>query len=534
MAESTPQLQLADFMDLFTGNIHNYGQHIYNFDGDGKESGKNSTIKNKLLTIEQYKEHLSGKKGLGIIPITKSGQCKFVAVDIDVYDSDLNIYIEAIENNNFPLVPFKSKSGGLHLYLFLKQQASAKAAVELMNKLVVMLGLDLYIKNKLNKIIEIFPKQIKLTGDNVGSWINLPYFDSKRTRQYAIRSGKKLSLDDALSYAKEKRQTLGDVRTFIKDALYADGPPCLQTINLLNIMDKNSGRNNYLFAFGVYLKKKDPEFWEQRLFEINRSIRDPLSKDELEVTIISSLRKKDYTYRCLEVPIVDYCRKAICVKREFGVGKEGGYFSELEYGKLYQIRTSEPYYEWEVKMQGDEEFRMLRFRNEEEIIKQDTFLRLCFRELHILPIKMKQSEWFKIINQALTELEVKKIETEDDTSPMSLFKYMFLDFLLNRQFAQNKEQILNKRVYWDKKARRYYFRSADVVEYIFVFKNFRFLGPGQVHAILHDFGARPTRIKTESGKQIRVYMLAQSDLEKMSVYEAEEFKAEFESGKEDY
>lgn len=531
---ATQNLQIADFMDLFSGNIHNYGQHTYAFIKEGKEEGKNATVTNKLLTMEQYKAHLSGKMGLGIIPIDSAGDCKFAVIDLDVYDSNLDAYIEAIERNNFPLIPFKSKSGGLHLYLFLKQTVNAKAVIDIMQSMVIVLGLDMYVKTKLNRIIEVFPKQHKMSDGTIGNWINLPYYDAEKTRQHAIRSGEALSLDDALAYIKDKRRSLTDLRNFLNELMYRDGPPCLQTISLLNMMSKNAGRNNFLFSFGVYLKKKDPDFWEQKLFEINDSISAPLTKDELEGTVIASLRKKDYTYKCLDQPCIDFCRKPMCKTRDFGIGKEGGYFSELEYGKLCQIKASEPYYEWEVKVLGDEKFKLLRFRTEDEIIKQDAFLRLCFRELHMLPIRMKQSEWFKLINQALTEVEIRQVEVEDDTSPITLFKSLFIEFLLNRAPAQTREQILNKRVYFDKEVERYFFRTVDLSDFVFVAKGFRYYAPGELHALLHDMRAVPARIKSESGKQFRVYGITRKDVDNIMHVKAEVFEAKFETETEQY
>ena len=290
------QLLLVNYMDLFAGNIHNYGQHDYAFiEGTAKEHGKNYTVTDKLLTNEQYTAHLNGEKGLGVIPLNDDGDCKFGVIDLDVYDTDLNVYIDAIERNNFPLVPFKSKSGGLHLYAFMKQTVNAKTVIELLQQTVILLGLDLYVKHKLNRIIEIFPKQTKSADGKIGNWINLPYYNWKDTRQYALKNGKPLDLSDALTLCKERRRSVTDFRSFLVELAGKDGPPCLQTINMLNIMGKNSGRNNYLFSWGVYLKKKDPDFWEQKLFEVNAGMQAPLPKNELEDTVIASLRKKDYT-----------------------------------------------------------------------------------------------------------------------------------------------------------------------------------------------------------------------------------------------
>lgn len=523
-------LQLASFMDLFAGNRENYGQHAYAFGPPGvKEAGKNWTVTNKLLTIEQYSAHLNGKQGLGIIPVDAHGEAKFGVIDIDAYDTSFETYLEAAERNNLPLVPFRSKSGGLHLYMFTQQLVSAKAIVELLNKMVVLLGLDLYVKHKLNRIIEVFPKQEKQDVGKQGSWINLPYYDATNTRQCAVRAGVDLTLDEALSYARSKRASLAEVRTMLLELPNADGPPCLQTISMLGGPPLNGGRNTYLFSFGVYLKKKEPELWEQRLFEVNERMDEPLSVEELESTVIASLRKTNYAYKCLDAPCVDFCRKTLCKTREFGIGREGGYFSELEFGKLTQIKSNDPYYEWEVKLMGTEKFSTLRFKTESDIIGQDAFLRLCFRELHVLPVKIKQAEWYKRISDAGMTMEVKVVEQEDDTSPIGIFKSLFTQFLTSRARANTKDQIQGNpgRVYFDERTRKYYFRTQDLTEYLFVTKQFKYYGPGEVHGILRDFKADALRLFTESKKQIRVYCITEEALKGIGDVRSEPFKADF-------
>ena len=521
---------VAEFMDLFSGNTVNYGVHQYNFSGEGKEAGKSWTETRKLVTMELYKDHLAGKQGLGIIPINETGECKFGVIDIDLYDDSVDPYLAAIEHAGMPLVPFKSKSGGLHLYLFVKQSANASAIVEILQRFVVLLGLDILVKRKLNRIVEVFPKQQKTTAADPGNWINLPYYNAEKTRQHALRDGKALSLGDALALAKDRRRTLTELRTFLNDAAGADGPPCLQTINLLGDLGENSGRNNYLFSFGVYLKKKDPDFWEQKLFEINESLAVPISKQELEGTIISSLRKKDYAYKCLDAPCVDFCRKPLCKTRDFGIGKDGGYFSGLEYGKLVQIKSSAPYYEWEVKLPGEEKAKILRFQSEADIIGQDAFLRLCFRELKVLPAKLKQTEWYRLINQALAEMEVKVVAQEDETSVLGLFRSLFTEFLTGRAMAQTKAQILNKKVYYEEGSKQYFFRAQDLADFVFTARSFRYYSPNELHGLMRDMHARPGKLRTEQGRQLRVYALRQADLDNMgSMQDVPPFEAEFEA-----
>jgi hypothetical protein len=506
---SIDQIKIADFMTAFSGANKNYGQHIYGEikEGEKEKGGKNQTITNKLLTIEQYKDHLNGKKGLGVIPINEDNECKFAVIDIDIYNVNLLMYISAIDRNNFPIVPFKSKSGGYHLYVFFKQFISAKTGIEITRKYANALSIDTLVKKHKNELLEIFPKQYSLKQGSVGNWINLPYYNHESTRAYAIKDDKALNLEQALLLIREKTRTVKDHEAFLNDLPYSDAPPCLQTIYILNPLGENDGRNEYLFSFGAYLKKKNEDFFEQGLFQINEALNNPIDRDELEKTILQSLRKKDYSYKCRQAPCLHYCNKNLCKKREFGVGKQDGYFSALEYGKMYQYKTLQPYYEWEVRLQGQDNFVKLRFKNEDEIIKQDAFLKLCFRELRNLPYKLKQGEWFKLVNQHLMEIEVVTIDDAYDTSPISMLKALFFDFLLNRAMAATREQILNKRVYFEIGKMLYYFRSKDFNEFLYMQRNFHYFGPGEIHAFLKDFGAKPDRLRLDNGKQIRVYAI---------------------------
>lgn len=511
------QLQIQEFKEFFTGSQHNFGELNYsteknNKDSKGKVLGSCRTVTDKLITIQNYKDHLLGNKGLGVIPITEGNKCRFAAIDVDIYDKNLMIYVNAIERGKFPLVPFRSKSGGLHLYMFLKEEESPKQVVELMRRFSFLLSIDLLVKRAKNESVEIFPKQFKLKQGEYGSWINLPYYNYKNTQSYAIKEGAALTLNQALLLIRERRTTMSNAQEFLDELQFNDAPPCLQLNYLLNSLGKHSGRNNYLFSFGVYLKKKDEDFFEQNLRDINSELPEPLPEKELEKTVLNSLRKKDYVYKCKESPCIDFCHKKECSKREFGIGKNDGYFSSVEFGKLYQYRIAQPYYEWEVRLQGQKEFKKLRFHSEDEIIKQDAFLRLCMRELHELPSKLKQWEWFNRVNQALSEIEIVDINSEDDTSPIYILKGLIVEFLTERAMAETKDQIFTKRVYFDNDTSEYLFRIKDLQEFLYVQKKFKYFQPGELHGILREYNCKYKTIRTERKKQVRVGAFLQKDL----------------------
>ena len=508
-------LHIQEYMKFFSGSKHNFGEYSYGQKGKAKSKmpGVARTVKNRLLTLEEYKHHLNGEKGLGIIPITETNTCTFSAIDVDVYDESLMPFVEAIERGRFPLVPFRSKSGGLHIYMFLKEETQVPPVLKLMKTFCRLLSIDLLIQRKKRETIEIFPKQMKLNTGEIGNWINLPYYNSEETSQCAIREGKDLSLTEALSYIKERQTTLSSAEELLKELDFNDAPPCLQMINFLNPTDKNSGRNNYLFSFGVYFKKKDEDSFEQSLHEINRSMKDPLEERELDSTIIASIKKKDYSYKCKESPCVDFCYKKECAQREFGIGKNEGYFSSVECGQLYQYKTMSPYYEWEVRLQGQEEMKKLRFKSEDEIIQQHTFLRLCMRELYELPSKLKQSVWFEKVNTALKEVKIISIDKDDDTSPYMLLRALIVEFVTGRANAVTKDQILAKRVYYDSTLKEYIFRVKDLNEWVYVTKQFKYFTPSELHGILRELNCTHKTIRTESKHQIRVMCFAQQQLE---------------------
>lgn len=513
-SQKSSSLHIQEFMDYFSGSQYHYGEAVYTDEyKDGKRVAICKTIAQKLLTIEEYKAHLKGEKGLGIIPINQDNKCKFGVIDVDIYGVDYNMYIDAIEKKGFPLIPFRSKSGGLHLYLFLKDFEPAKDVVQVLKQMAFLLSIESLVKKQKNEMVEIFPKQTKLAIGQSGNWINLPYFNNEESTQKLIYNKKDLSLSDALVMIKKRRTTIEAVNTFMNDLEYRDAPPCLQLVNILNFTDANSGRNNYLFSFGVYLKKKDESFFEQQLMEINNSMLEPLSQKEVTDTIIKSLLKKDYIYKCNTSPCQDFCNKKVCMTRDFGIGKSEGYFSTIECGQLVQYKTETPYYEWQIKSQSSKEFKVIRFRSEDEIIKQDVFLRLCMRELLELPSKLKQTEWFKHVNQHLKEAKIIEVDKEDDTSSSVMLRGHIIDFLTGRFMADTKDQIINKRVYYNKETEEYWFRVKDMTDYLFTQKQLRDIHPHELHGVLRELGLVGKQIWTESRKQIRISIIHRKSLD---------------------
>lgn len=495
------QLAINDFKDFFQGNTTSYGQHTYGEYNEGKKEigGKSWTVNSKLVSQEEYTSHLEGRTGLGIIPINKENKCKFIVVDIDIYDKKSEqIVISAIQERDLPFSIFFSKSRGYHLYLFFTEFIPVKEARKIVDRLIRLLSIDILCVDK-NRIIEIFPKQIVLNKGQSGNWINLPYYNTKKTKQKMLYDNRELELDEALLTIKQKKLwSLKNIIEYLDNISFMDAPPCLQSIYYLNDLEAN--RNNFLFSFGVYFKKVNEDNFEQKLFELNRSLKYPLKEEELERTVIASIRKKGYGYKCKDDPCISYCNKTECKRRKYGIG-DGKYVSELDFGQLKQIATSDPYYEWTINE------KEIRFKNEDDILNQNIFRKLCMRILHYAPHKLKDPEWIKIINSALATIEVIKVDMHEDISPSAMLRNLFNEFILDLPPGNTKDQIFNGRVYNDKQKKRYLFRTKDLIDFLYVKRQFRHFTHPEIHGYLKDIEAEYTKITTETKRQVRLYAI---------------------------
>src|SRR5512137_2108994 len=107
------------FAALFSGLSRAYG--VYEIKKNGlageKVKGQAKTLTQEV-TLELYSKHLEGKSSLGIIPIRDDNTCLFGAIDVDIYKNfDIEEFSKKVYSYNLPLVPCRTKSGGVHLYI---------------------------------------------------------------------------------------------------------------------------------------------------------------------------------------------------------------------------------------------------------------------------------------------------------------------------------------------------------------------------------------------------------------------------------
>lgn len=513
----------ARFMARFAGLERAHGTYEI---GAGTRADAKNKLKGKALTKlepvteELWEQHLAGKRGLGIVPIRDDDSCRFGAIDIDAYDGLDHPALEAkCLALKLPLVLCRSKSGGAHLYLFTSEAISAADIRHSLTEWASVLG---YPK------AEVFPKQIKMAGANdIGNWINMPYFDHTRSTRYAIIAGKAAGADAFLQCATDYSVSLKQLKSvYVIPALgLEDGPPCLQFLAREGFGE--GARNNGLFNLGVYCRLRSNaqndwlqggETWETATYAMNEQFMSPpLNKREAK-EVISSLRRKAYFYLCQQPPIVSHCNKDLCRQRRYGIGNG---HADSDPGVAAFVLDNprrvltEPV-TWIVTINAlDMEVTT------EELMDQRLFRKKAIEKLklHLPPLKGKS--WEPMIKRIVEEAQ--DVQAPSDAGPEGRLMIMLEDFCTNHAEAKSKDELLLGRPFNEDD--RTLFRGKDFMRYLDQ-HHFRALNERAAWAVLRRNGALHDTVKLK-GKTLTVWSIPAfarqtEDFDKVRV-SAEEF-----------
>ena len=468
--------QAKRFALLFKGKTNTYVKNLLPKEKPAKGEKIKTTITNEKGKVDDnlLMSHLSGEFGVGICPVTTDGKCLFGVLDIDYYKGKIRKMLDIIRDYQLPLVPFRSKSGGLHCYLFLSRGVSAKTIRDTLSLIIKVFSLDkMYGEEK----VEVFPKQDKVTEDGFGSSITLPYFNAEEPYTYLLDlDGNEVPFEEALNQIQRRFTTIETVREALENLPYNDAPPCLQRILLSGLVGgEDTGRNNFLFSFALYASKKyGLEGFASYVRELNSSFECPIEESAVESTI-ASIKSKEYSYRCKDIPCNGFCDKSLCKKREFGLGREKGHFSDIEYGQLLRYKTAEPYYVWQLKLQGSEgDFKNIVFRDEGELLDQKNFAKVCVRFLNFAPRQVQTNDWFGTLNKYLASVKDVEVRAESDTSALSMVRQMFIRYLSNKQARRDSPYQIHanlcvRQTYSDESGKpvaKFFFTHTGFAEYL--------------------------------------------------------------------
>jgi len=426
------------FKEIFQGNNSAYGQLILSgsTNDKGKADGK-AFIKRQTVTDDLWEDHLAGKDpALGVIPINENNECKWGCIDVDVYNVDHLVLMRNIKGLSFPLVTFRSKSGGAHLFLFTKEFIPASLMQSKLKAMAEALG---YAGS------EIFPKQTEILVErgDTGNFLNLPYHGGVRGLRYAIKAGgEAASLESFYSIYDEWVQTREQVEeivvkeTKVQEA-FEQGPPCL---NKLAVDGFGEGsRNNSLFNIAVFCKKAF-EDWENQVGQYNQKYMDPpLSYQEVQL-VIKSVTKKGYDkYRCKEQPICGVCNAAKCRTKKFGVGFEEEQMPELD--TLTKITSNPP--QWFLNVGG----KRVELKTE-QLHNPNLFAIAVLDQANVVSPIPKAQDWREVYLKTLMQ-NLQEIEPLESLDPINQIVNLLYDFTVNRPAARTKEDMLNKMSWTD-------------------------------------------------------------------------------------
>lgn len=438
------------FHQLFKGLDRAYGTYRINGETSekGKANGDAQTLRGEVTPL-LWEQHLDGTQRLGIVPVTDAGTAYFGAIDVDTYDLDLPTLEHRVKALKLPLVTCRSKSGGAHLYLF-TTGVDAALVRETLSRWATALGYP---------GVEIFPKQSKLANtDDVGNWLNMPYFEAELTTTYAVYQGNPLSAGDFIAQAEGARLDEAALRAVeVQGVDLPDGaPPCLYAMALNGAPEGT--RNNALFAFGVLARMSGGEAWQNVLQGYNDKFMDPpLSFNEANA-VAKSLDRKSYYYPCEKPPLTAYCDKAACRKCRFGVGGgEGPEDPGVVIDSITKVLTDPPTWVFciagvNVEMDTD------------DFISQTRFKKKVVERLNRLPQTMKAPKWDKYVNEKLAAV-IEEVAPEDASS-QGQFLVHLRDFCNRQSRGTNKESLVTNGLYYDEVDQLVYFRSTYLEKYL--------------------------------------------------------------------
>jgi hypothetical protein len=425
--------RLADpvqrFAALFQGNMRSSGRFVPPEKMHTEYAG---------ATAEDIARHLVGEVGLGVVPIMDDDTCVWAALDLDNHDTDEDLPIQRIEEQirakRLPLVPCRSKSGGIHCYLFLEKPQPASRVRTLMGYFAQQLG---------HSGCEIFPKQgVLVVGRDgkkaLGNWINLPYFGADATNRYAVTEAGRIPLDAFLTLAEAKRCSESELRA-IAFADHPEAPPCVQKMFAQGVPAGH--RNEALYNITVYYKRSNPGETAKLAQEANNTVfAKPLGRAEAGRTI-SSASRAECVYRCGEEPIRSLCERELCLTRKHGI-------TPTDAERLDTVESLPPFSDlvkylsqptrWEIKIDGLsitnlETEQLLDWREIRKIIAE--------RHTRIVPL-IKNSEWERMLQPLMKEARI--VETPDDASVNGVIRARLRDFASKTDLT-SKGQDINDR-----------------------------------------------------------------------------------------
>ena len=405
-------MDASRFLDIFDCQRENYYTFVEEGkrERDSKTEGKYDRYE-ETVTVDVIEKHLNGIISVGLIPTRRDGTCSWGVIDVDgaIYHKDPVPVLKKIREKGYPLVPYRSKTSGLHLYLHIKGSVSAAEMRKKIHALAADLGFGGTLADK-------FPNEDAITKDKngkykVGKCVNMPYQGTTKgycTRYCLTDDGKAISIDDFFDHVEKFRITPKQfddltIQTENKEQNgpepeWNEYPPCTQAF-ISNKVGEGQ-RNNALFNLAVLAHLKNPDQLKTELYERNKTcMNPPVERDSELDAIVAQIKDKDYFYQC-ETPIAkQFCNKEACRKRKYGIGPNQ-YIPTVD--SFFKHNTNPPYYV--LTMEGNQ-IQLLG----KQIVQQQLLREELFDQADIVWQTLNKRDW----NMFLVSLKAMQKEVED-------------------------------------------------------------------------------------------------------------------------
>jgi hypothetical protein len=451
---------MEEFKKAFTGLERNFGfcniNNGYKDPDTGKIKFKNGDYgwSGKPITDSDYQQHLDGTKSIGIQPCNDDGLARFGAIDIDpkIYKNlDVKYYLDIIQEKELPLIPTRSKSGGLHLYLFTKELVKAKIIKDFLEEVLFLFKLPIN--------TEIFPKQTKLgsntDGDKInGNFINLPYFN-KNDRVALSPNGEEMSFELFLNCIELNKVTSDKLKELSSSIIqkeltggaeeFKDGPPCLEILSKNKMKD---GRDRFLYNYMVFAKKKYSDNWRDKVLEAGRNyfeFNSTWTDDHIKMKI-KTWDKETKGHTCSDELLAPVCVKSECVKRKFGIISD----KKINWPLMTNLQKidfkPDPEYYFTVENKKGESVPV-HAKDVNKIKDQKELRGLIMAQVDVLPPPIKAMEFYEMINALLDTVDT--VQPAPGTRPMEILKKLLKEHINGPQ-ATTYNSFLSGNVLKDK------------------------------------------------------------------------------------
>lgn len=377
----------------------------------------------RAVSDDDWKKHFDGEVGLGLSPIMENNKCRWAAIDVDIYPIDIKALSE--KYSSLPILFCRTKSGGLHIYVFFKAQQKSKNVYLWMEELSYLLGFP---------GSEIFPKQYDIPPTKKANWINLPYFNGDKTDRYCIYKGEKQTLQQFAALIE-----MASITDFNKEILeqftLSGAPPSIQKMFGEGV--ERGTRDIAMLNVGVFLKRKYEDDYVQKLLEVNETINEPLDEEYIEKHIVSQLEKDNMFYQC-KTELKGWCDKETCLLREFGCGSKHNFTTSLE--EIIKIETVPPI--WNVRINGS----LLQGLSTDDLVDQNRIRKLNMEQNNILIPKVAQVKYEKLLNEKLEDVTIQPAPEDADAETGEAFTQIQA-FCITRQHTEKIDQIALGKVY---------------------------------------------------------------------------------------